>query len=122
MERTGTEIDSALFEAVHRLAAQQGRDDSEVLEDAVSYYLLALGGLSGSEVSEERRALARERLTELAGSGGLSDEEAQELAHRAVRRARDEVPDRDEELPTLSPEEIRARLGGRSPGNVTGAS
>lgn len=122
MERTGTEIDSALFEAVHRLAAQQGRDDSEVLEDAVSYYLLALGGLSGSEVSEERRALARERLTELAGSGGLSDEEAQELAHRAVRRARDGVPDRDEELPTLSPEEIRARLGGCSPGNVTGAS
>jgi hypothetical protein len=43
VERTRTEIDSALFEVVHRLAAGQGREDSEVLEDAVSYYLLSLG-------------------------------------------------------------------------------
>ena len=117
VERTKTEIDSTLFEAVHKLAAEQGREDSEVLEDAVSYYLLFLGGLSGHEVvSEERRALARERLLELLGTGGLGDEEAQALAEKAVRRARSEAPERGEERPTPSPEEMRARLGVRASG------
>jgi hypothetical protein len=122
MERTTTEMDSILFGAVHRLAAEQGREDSEVLEDAVSYYLLALGSFSASEVSQECRALARERLTELAGSGDLGQEEAQMLAERAVRRARDEAPDRDQELSKLSPQEIRTRLGDRSAGETNGAS
>ncbi len=117
VERTKTEIDSTLFEAVHKLAAEQGREDSEVLEDAVSYYLLFLGGLSGHEVvSEERRALARERLLELVGAGGLADEEAQALAEKAVRRARSEAPERGEERPAPSPEEMRARLGVRASG------
>jgi hypothetical protein len=31
VERTKTEIDSALFEAVHRLAGEQGCEDSEVI-------------------------------------------------------------------------------------------
>ncbi len=51
-----TEIDSTLFEAVRKLAAEQGREGSEVLEDAVSYYRLFFGDLSGREaVPEERR-------------------------------------------------------------------
>ena len=117
MERTKTEIDSTLFEAVHKLAAEQGREDSEVLEDAVSYYLLFLGGLPRREVvSEERRALARERLLELVGAGGLGDEEAQALAEKAVRRAQSEAPERGEEQPAPSPEEVRARLGVRASG------
>jgi len=115
VERTKTEIDRALFEAIRKLAAEQGREDSEVLEDAVSYYLLFLGGLSGREVaSEERRALTRERLLELLGAGGLGDEEAQALAERAVRCARSEAPERGEEQPASSPEEVRARLGVRT--------
>jgi hypothetical protein len=123
VERTKTEIDSTLFEAVHKLAAEQGREDSEVLEDAVSYYLLFLSGLSGHEVvSEERRALARERLLELVGAGGLGDEEAQALAEKAVRRARTEAPERGEERPAPSPEEMRTRLGVRASGKPGGPS
>ena len=67
MERTTTQMDSILFGAVHRLAAKQGREDSEVLEDAVSYYLLTLGSLSDGEVSQERRALAREAAYRVGG-------------------------------------------------------
>ncbi len=112
--RTKTEIDGTLLEAVRKLAAEQGREGSEVLEDAVSYYLIYFGGLSGREaVPEERRAQAHERLLGLAGSGGLDDEGARVLAEKAVRRARDEAPERNEELPAPSPEEVRARFGGR---------
>lgn len=115
-EWVGTRIDSTLLEAVRKLAAEQGREDSEVLEVAVSYYLLYVAegpSGSGTVVSEERRARARERLLELAGSGGLDDEEAQALAQRAVRRTRAEASEREEGMTALSPEEVRARLGGR---------
>lgn len=111
-----TRIDSTLLEAVRKLAAEQGREDSEVLEDAVSYYLLYIAEIpsgSGTVVSEKRRALARERLLELAGSGGLDDDEAQALAERAVRRARAEASVREEGMTALSPEEVRSRLGAR---------
>lgn len=117
MERTKTEIDSALFEAIRRLAAEQGREDSEVLEDAVSYYLFSLGDPSGhGAVSEERRELARRRLLGLVGAGGLDDGEAQAIAEEAVRRARDEAPERGAELPAPSPGEMRERLGIRGSG------
>jgi hypothetical protein len=117
VERTKTEIDSALFEAVHRLAAEQGREDSEVLEDAISYYLLSLGGSSEhGAVSEERRELARRRLLGLIGNGDLDEGEAQAIAEEAVRRARDEAPERGAELPAPSPGEVRHRLGIRGSG------
>lgn len=109
-------MDGTLLEAVRKLAAEQGREESEVLEDAVSYYLLYVAegpSGSGTVVSEERRARARERLLELVGSGGLGDEEAQALAERAVRRARAEASERGEGMAALSPEEVRARLEGR---------
>lgn len=123
MERTKTEIDSALFEAVHRLAGEQGREDSEVIEDAVSYYLISLGGPSGAAaVSEERRELARRRLLGVVGSGGFEDTEAQKTAEEAVRRARSEAPERDGELPAPSPEEVREKLGARAPGSPGNAS
>lgn len=122
MERTKTEIDSALFEAVHRVAGEQGREDSEVIEDAVSYYLLSLGGSAGAAaVSDERRELARRRLLSVVGSGGLEDAEAQEIAEEAVRRARSEAPEREGELPAPSPDEVRERLGAPGgPGNSPG--
>lgn len=116
MERTKTEIDSALFEAVHRLAGEQGRNDSEVIEDAVSYYLISLGGYAGAAaVSDERRELARQRVLGLVGSGGLEDEEAQETAEEAVRRARSEAPEREGESPAPPSEEIHEKLGVRTP-------
>jgi hypothetical protein len=112
MERTKMEIDSTLFDAVHRLASEQGREDSEVLEDAVSYYLLSLSGITGAAaVSEERRELARRRLLDLLGSGGLEDEEALRIAEGAVRRARSEAPEREGESPAPPPEEVRESLG-----------
>jgi hypothetical protein len=98
VECTKTEINSTLFEAVRKLAAEQDREDSEMLEDAVSYYLLFLGGLSGHEVvSEERRALARERLLELVGAGGLGDVEAQAL-ERVMNSIRNGLGMRETEI------------------------
>jgi hypothetical protein len=112
LRRITTELDGALFEVVRELAAEQGREDSEVLEDAVSYYLLSLGGSSGhGAVPEERRELARRRLLGLVGAGGLDDEEAQAIAEEAVRRARAEASEGNGDLPAPSPEEVRRRFG-----------
>ncbi|MGI8908985.1 MAG: hypothetical protein ACR2JR_00275 [Rubrobacteraceae bacterium] len=123
MERTRTEIDSALFEAVHKLAAEQGREDSEILEDAVSYYLLSLGAPSGhGAMSDERRELARRRLLGLVGAGGLEDEEARAIAEAAVGRARAEAPERNGELPALPRAEVRERLGVSGSGEPDGSS
>lgn len=123
MERTRTEIDSALFGAVHKLASEQGREDSEVLEDAVSYYLLSLGDPSGhGGVSDERRELARRRLLGLVGAGGLEDEEARAIAEDAVGSVRAEAPERNGELPAPPPGEVRERLGVSGPGEPDGSS
>jgi hypothetical protein len=126
MERTQTSIDRDLLDAVRELAAEEGRDETEVIEEAVSRYLAAFAGhvpehvlerlVSDREVSEERRAAARKRLFEVAGSGGLDDEEAQALAEEAVRRARAET-ERRAEAAAPSPEEVRARREARIRGS-----
>ncbi len=85
-ERTGMRIDRALLDVVVReRAAEEHRSEEELIEDAVRRYLMA------------------------AGSGGLPEEEAEELALALVRRARAEAPERGEELPAPSPEEVKAR-------------
>ena len=66
------------------------------------------GALPGSE---ERRELAVRRPLDLAGFGGLADEEATETAKEAVRRARSEAPERENESPAPSPEEVRRAFG-----------
>lgn len=43
--RTETKIDRALLEAVRRRAAEEGRDEEELIEEAVGRYLA--GGSSG---------------------------------------------------------------------------
>lgn len=127
MERTQTSIDRYLLDAVRELAAEEGRDKAEVIEEAVSRYLAAFAGhvpehvlerlvSSDREVSEERRAAARIRLFEVAGSGGLDDKEAQALAEEAVRRARAET-ERRAEAAAPSPEEVRARREARIRGS-----
>jgi len=63
----------------------------------------------------ERRELARQRLLDLAGSGGLGDAEAMAVAEVAVSRARSEAPEREGESPAPPPEEARERLGLRGP-------
>ena len=45
IERTDTKIDRALLEAVRRRAAREGRDEEELIEEAVGRYLT--GGPSG---------------------------------------------------------------------------
>lgn len=59
---------------------------------------------------EERRRLASRRLLDSLGSGGLDEDEADEVALRAVRRARREAV-RGAEEPHPSADEVRARRG-----------
>jgi len=66
----------------------------------------------------ERRELARRRLLGLAGSGGLGDAEAQEIAEEAVRRARAEAPKTKGESPAPPPEEARGRMGAQETGKA----
>lgn len=124
MEKVETSIDRDVMEAARLRAGEEGRPESELIEDAVRYYLLAVGGrafeyLLGHGVSEERRALARQRVLQAAGSGGMDEEEAHELALSLVRRAREEAPERKDVRPAPGPEAVRARLGRQ---NEPGAS
>lgn len=65
---------------------------------------------------EAERWLARSRLLGLLGAGGLEDSEAQAIAGEAVRRARSDAQERDEELPVPPPDEVRERLRVRESG------
>lgn len=105
-EKTRTEISGELLEAVRRLAEAQGREEVEVLEDAVRYFLgsyqffTRISGLhdvdiatvypeppgSLNELFERIDRGQRER-----GVEPLSEEEAMRLANEelhAMRRAR----------------------------------
>lgn len=73
------------MEAALVRAGKEGRGVAELIEDAVRSYLDAVG---------ERN---------------LGEEAAAKLAEEAVRRARSEAPERSEESPAPSPEEVRAR-------------
>ena len=59
IERTASKIDRALLEAVRRRAAGEGRDEEELIEEAVGRYLTGgtsgeRGGLPGEETSGTR--------------------------------------------------------------------
>lgn len=68
--------------------------------------------------AEERRELAKRRLLELVGSGGLGDAEAQGIADEAVRRARSEAPERKAESPAPPTEKVRDELDVRDTGEA----
>lgn len=74
MERTETKMDRELLEALRRRAAEEGRDEYEVLEDAARSYL----GRSRASITEliERARERRER----EGIPELSEEEAMRIA------------------------------------------
>lgn len=74
MERTETKMDRELLEALRRRAAEEGRDEYEVLEDAARSYL----NRSRASLTElvERARKRRER----AGIPELSEEEAMRIA------------------------------------------
>lgn len=88
MERTETKISQDLLEEVRRRAAEEGRDEAEVIEDAVSRYLREMrqpepGSIT--EVLERMRDWRKER-----GIPELSEEEAMKLANEELRAYRRE--------------------------------
>lgn len=62
---------------------------------------------------QERGFKHRPHILDLIGAGGMSEEEARELAHRLVRRAREEGGSHEPEVAAPSPEEVRARREAR---------
>lgn len=74
MERTETKMDRKLLEALRRRAAEEGRDEYEVLEDAARSYL-SRSRASITELIER----ARER-RERSGVPELPEEEAMRIA------------------------------------------
>lgn len=74
MERTETKMDRELLEALRRRAAEEGRDEYEVLEDAARSYLER--SLASITELVERARERRER----AGIPELSEEEAMRIA------------------------------------------
>lgn len=83
-EKQKTEIDAGLFAKLSRRAAEQGRPETEVLEEAVRRYLET--PRSTAELLDRAERWQRDR-----GVEPLSDEEAMELANEelhAMRRER----------------------------------
>lgn len=88
MERTWTKVSRDLLEEVRRRAAEEGRDEAEVIEDAVSHYLREVRRSeprSVTEVLESMREWRKER-----GVPELSEEEAMKLANEELRAYRRE--------------------------------
>jgi predicted transcriptional regulator len=86
-EKVRTEIDAELLEAVRRLARQQGRDESAVIEDAIRRYVSASSGRPGTlaELFERIDRGRKER-----GVEPLSEEEAMRLANEELHAMRRE--------------------------------
>lgn len=63
---------------------------------------------------EQERGFKRQpRILDLIGSGGMPEEEAEELAREIVRKVRAESGERITEGPAPSPEEVKARREAR---------
>jgi hypothetical protein len=75
MERTETKMDRELLEALRRRAAEEGREEYEILEDAARFYLEHGDRASVTELIER----ARER-RERAGIPEPSEDEAMRMA------------------------------------------
>jgi hypothetical protein len=75
MERTETKMDRELLEALRRRAAEEGREEYEVLEEAARFYLEHGRRASITELIER----ARER-RERAGVPEPSEDEAMRIA------------------------------------------
>lgn len=73
MERTETRIDRELVERARERARREGRDESELIEDALRRYLDRRASISESLESARRRR-------EASGIPELSEEEAMRIA------------------------------------------
>ena len=76
MERTETRIDSGLVERARERARKEGRDESELIEDALRRYLDR--DLRRASISESLENARKRR--ETAGIPELSEEEAMRIA------------------------------------------
>jgi metal-responsive CopG/Arc/MetJ family transcriptional regulator len=93
-QRTFLEIDERLLEDVRRVAAEQGREEREVLEEAVRSYLGATSStLLESVRQEQQRRQTRGFVSLLDRMGSrfaLDEEEAMDLANAELREVRAE--------------------------------
>ena len=80
-KKTTVYLDPELLRAVESLAANTGRHDYEIVEDALRQYL-------GPSQEETSRQALREMLDQLAGHEAVSDEEALNLAYAELDAAR----------------------------------
>jgi len=78
MERTETRIDSGLVERARERARKEGRDESELIEDALRRYLGETGDDRRASISESLESARRRR--EASGIPELSEEEAMRIA------------------------------------------
>ena len=86
MERTETKMNRELLEALRRRAAEEGREEYEVLEDVARYYL-EHGNWAGITELIERSRERRER----AGIPEPSEDEAMRIAVAEQHAHRDEA-------------------------------
>lgn len=115
MGRAAIDINPELLDAARSVAEEQGRDERELVEDAVGFYLLAVLGRSIGDFSDrgsdsDLRSRAAQRIREAAGSGRLGQDEARVLALSLVREAREEAPTPEDTRSPLSPEEARESM------------
>lgn len=75
MERTETKIDRSLVERARELARREGREESDVIEDALKRYFGEVGEETFGEILDGVAAWQREH-----GVEPLSEEEAMKLA------------------------------------------
>lgn len=93
-QRTYMGIDDRLLEAVRKMAAEQGRDEREVIEEAVRRYLDAPAE-SFVEAFRREQELTQQRdfvalLERMSSSFDLDEDEAMDLATGELRAMREE--------------------------------
>lgn len=87
-EKQKTEIDAGLLEELRRRAEEQGREEGELLEEAVRRYLLALAPRRSGSMEEFFEKVERRRREE--GVEPLSEDEAMGLAYEELHAMRRE--------------------------------
>jgi len=94
MQRSHLEIDDELLEAVRRRAAEQERDEREVIEDAIRRYLDAPSDSIVEWVRREQESRREQGfmvlLDRMNSRFDLDEDEAMELATAEIRAMREE--------------------------------
>lgn len=82
-KKTTVYLDPEILRSAKMLAAESGRHDYEIIEDAIRAYLQAHGVTSSG-------AALRELMDQVATRADLTDEEAMQLANEELHAARRE--------------------------------